>query len=93
MADVITTYDRAVNRLLKAAVEEAERELGGELTDSLVTFEGPAHVVVKAWRGGHFGTFAGQLDPADGSVRAESYGTRRSEDAPATGAGQRFSRD
>lgn len=77
MAEVITTYDRAVNRLFKAALEIAERELGGEPTDWHVTFEGPDNVVVKAWRGQRFGTFAGRFDPADHTIRGESYGTRR----------------
>lgn len=82
MAELITTYDRAVNRLLKAALAEAERELGGEPTDWDVTFEGPDNVVVRASRGERFGTFAGRLDPVGRTIRAESYGTRR-----------RFSRD
>lgn len=77
MADVITTYDRAVNRLFKAALEVAERELGGEPNDWHVTFEGPDNVVLKAWRGQRFGTFAGKLDPRDRTIRGESYGTRR----------------
>jgi hypothetical protein len=77
MAEVITTYDRAVNRLFKAALDAAERELGGEVTDWNVTFEGPDNVVVKAWRGDRFGTFAGKLDPVARAVYTESYGTRR----------------
>ena len=77
MADVITTYDRAVNRLFKAALGAAEEDLGGEPADWQVTFEGPGNVVIKAWRGERFGTFAAQLDPAEHSIRTESYGARR----------------
>jgi hypothetical protein len=77
MAEVITTYDRLVNRLFRAALEAAERELGGEPSDWRVTFEGPDNVVVQAWRGQRFGTFAGRLDPRDRIIRGESYGTRR----------------
>lgn len=77
MAEVITAYDRAVNRLFRAALLQAEYELGGDPTDWQVTFEGPGNVVVKAWRDERFGTFAAALDPVDQSVRTESYGTRR----------------
>ena len=77
MADVITAYDRAVNRLFRAALSEAEREFGGEPADWQVTFEGPGNVVLKAWSGERFGTFSAELDPADHSIRTTSYGTRR----------------
>ena len=97
MANATTTYERAVDRLRTAALEAAERELGGELTDWSVTFEGPSHVVVKASRGTRFGTFAAQFGLADQSVHVESYGTRSARTAeersdaglaplPATGA-------
>ena len=97
MANATTTYERAVDRLRTAALEAAERELGGELTDWSVTFAGPSHVVVKASRGARFGTFAAQFGLADQSVHVESYGTRsvqETEDGsdaglaplPATGA-------
>ena len=76
MAEPTTTYERAVDRLRSAALEAAERELGGELSDWSVTFEGPSHVVVKATRGQRFGTFAAQVGLADRSIHVESYGTR-----------------
>jgi hypothetical protein len=97
VAEPTTTYERAVDRLRTAALEAAEREFGGELSDWTVTFEGPSHVVVKATRGPRFGTFAAQFGLADQSIRIESYGTRSAEGSqprvstdpaplPATGA-------
>jgi len=97
MANATTTYERAVDRLRTAALETAERELGGELTDWSVTFEGPSHVVVKAACGARFGTFSAQSGLADQSVHVESYCTRSAQDSepssdsgmaalPATGA-------
>ena len=97
MAESTTTYERAVDRLRTAALEAAERELGGELSDWSVTFAGPSHVVVKATRGPRFGTFAAQFGLADHSIHIESYGTRSAEQSerrpsadeaplPATGA-------
>jgi hypothetical protein len=77
MAETITAYDRAVNRLFRAALLQAEYDLGGEPSDWQVTFEGPGNVVLKAWRDERFGTFAATLNPADQTVRTESYGTRR----------------
>ena len=74
MADALTTYDRAVERLFKAALGAARDELGGDPSDWRVTFEGPSHVVVKAWRGPRFGTFSAQLDPTDSSISTECYG-------------------
>jgi hypothetical protein len=79
MAETSTTYDRAVDRLRLAALETAQRELGGELSDWSVTFEGPSHVVVKAHSGPRFGTFAAQFGLSDQSVHVESYGTRSVE--------------
>jgi hypothetical protein len=80
MAETSTTYDRAVDRLRLAALETSQRELGGELSDWSVTFEGPSHVVVKAHRGPRFGTFAAQSGLSDQAVHVESYGTRSEHD-------------